>query len=62
VENLSVAKKFFANETGELRLSVNDVLGQNKSVSRSVTETYIDDTRNEVLSRYIMVSFSYTLR
>jgi len=60
--NLSLAKKFFANESGELRLSVNDLLGQNKSVSRSVTDTYIDDTQNEVLTRYILVSFSYTMR
>ena len=30
--NLSLAKKFFANESGELRVSVNDLLGQNKSV------------------------------
>ncbi len=60
--NLSLAKKFFANETGELRISMNDVLGQNKSVSRTVTDTYIEDTQNEVLTRYILVTFSYTLR
>ncbi len=60
--NLSLAKKFFENESGELRISVNDVLGQNKSVNRSVTDTYIDDTRNEVLTRYAMVTFTYTIR
>ena len=60
--NLSLAKKFFANENGELRISVNDLLGQNKSVNRSITSTYIDDTQNEVLTRFILVSFSYTMR
>ncbi len=60
--NLGVAKKFFANESGELRIAVNDLLGENKSVNRSITDTYIDDTRNEVLTRYVLVSFSYTLR
>jgi len=60
--NLSLAKKFFTNESGELRFSMNDLLGQNKSVNRSVTDTYIDDTQNEVLTRYILVSFSYTMR
>lgn len=60
--NLSLAKKFFAKESGELRVSINDLLGQNKSVSRSVTDTYIDDTQNEVLTRYILVTFTYTLR
>jgi len=60
--NLSLAKKFFADESGELRVSVNDLLSQNKSVNRSVTDTYIDDTQNEVLTRYVLVSFSYTVR
>lgn len=60
--NLSLAKKFFANESGELKISVNDLLGQNKSVNRSINSTYIDDTQNEVLTRFVLVSFSYTLR
>ncbi len=60
--NLSLAKKFFANEAGELRVSVNDLLGQNKSVTRTVTDSYIDDTQNEVLTRYVLVTFSYTMR
>ncbi|HQT90510.1 MAG TPA: outer membrane beta-barrel protein, partial [Candidatus Kryptobacter bacterium] len=60
--NIAVGKKFFANERGELQLSVNDLLGQNKSVNRTVTDTYVDDTSNEVLTRYVMLTFSYTVR
>ncbi len=60
--NISIGKKFFANGSGELQLSVNDILGQNKSVNRIVTDTYIDDTNNEVLTRYVMLTFSYTVR
>jgi len=60
--NISLGKKFFTNDRGELQLSVNDLLGQNKNVQRTVTDTYIDDTNNEVLTRYVMLTFSYTLR
>jgi hypothetical protein len=60
--NFSFAKKFFAKESGQLQVSVNDLLGQNKSVSRTVTDAYIDDLQNEVLTRYILVTFSYTMR
>ncbi len=60
--NLSLAKKFFADDKGELKIGVADVLGQNKSLVHTVTGTYIDDTRNEVLARYAMANFTYTLR
>ncbi len=60
--NFSFGKKFFAKESGELQVSVNDLLGQNKSVNRTVTDQYIDDLQNEVLTRYILVTFSYTMR
>jgi hypothetical protein len=60
--NFSFAKKFFAKESGQLQVSVSDLLGQNKSVNRTVTDTYIDDTQNEVLTRYVLVTFSYTMR
>lgn len=60
--NITLAKLFFARDRGELRLTVNDVLSQNKSVNRIVTDTYIDDTSNEVLTRFVMLTFSYTVR
>ena len=60
--NISIGKKFFSNGSGELQLSVNDILGQNKSVNRIVTDTYIDDSNNEVLTRYVILTFSYTVR
>ncbi len=60
--NIFLTKKFLAGDRGELSVGVNDLLGQNKSVSRSVTNTYIDDTQNEVLTRFVMVTFTYTMR
>lgn len=60
--NASVGYKFLNNDAGELRLSVYDILGQNKSISRNVTEIYLEDQRTQVLQRYFMLTFTYNLR
>jgi hypothetical protein len=60
--NNSLAWKFAKNKAGELKFSVYDVLKQNNSVSRSVTETYIDDTQTKALQRYYMLTFTWTFR
>lgn len=60
--NLAVGKKFLKDQKGELRLSVFDLLKQNKSISRDVTETYIEDVQTRVLQQYFMLTFSYRLR
>jgi vacuolar-type H+-ATPase subunit D/Vma8 len=59
---MSVGKKFLKSKKGELKLSVFDLLKQNRSISRDVTETYIEDVRNQVLQQYFMLTFSYNLR
>jgi hypothetical protein len=60
--NISIGKKLFASDQGELLLTVYDVLNQNKSLNRTVTETYIEDTTTKVLKRYFMFTFTYNLR
>ena len=60
--NMSLAKKLFAHQAGEIKLGVNDLLGQNKSLARTITSSYVQDSRNEVLTRYVMLSFIYTVR
>ncbi len=60
--NLSLARKMFENQRGELRAGVTDLLNQNTSISRSVTETYLEDTQNQALGRYFMLVFTYTVR
>ncbi|MEO6833682.1 MAG: hypothetical protein ABI169_15860, partial [Chitinophagaceae bacterium] len=37
-------------------------LKQNKAISRTVTESYIEDAQTEVLQRYMMLQLTYTLR
>ncbi|ANE53521.1 hypothetical protein SY85_15405 [Flavisolibacter tropicus] len=60
--NMGAGKKFLKDQKGELRFNVFDLLGQNRSLGRNVTETYIEDERNEVLQRYFMLTFTYNLR
>jgi hypothetical protein len=59
---MSIGKKFLANQAGELKLGVFDLLKQNQSVSRNITETYQEDIRNQVLQQYFMLTFTYSLR
>lgn len=60
--NLAAGKKFLKNRKGELKLSVFDLLKQNISINRDITESYIEDQRNRVITQYFMLSFTYNLR
>jgi hypothetical protein len=60
--NLTLGKKVLSDRKGEIRVTGTDILNQNKSVNRNVTETYVEDTQNDVLGRYFMLAFTYTLR
>lgn len=60
--NLAIGKKLFKNERGELALAMNDVLKQNRNITRNVTETYIEDTWTNALQRFVMLSFTYNIR
>ena len=60
--NIAVGQKFLKNQMGELKLSVFDLLNQNKSITRNVTESYIQDQTNQVLRQYFMLTFTYKLK
>jgi len=60
--NASIAKSIFKNKAGEIKLSVYDLLDQNKSITRTVEQNYVLDTRTQVLTRYFMLTFTYNLR
>ncbi|HEX8333068.1 MAG TPA: outer membrane beta-barrel protein [Segetibacter sp.] len=57
-----IAKQLFKKKEGEIRLSVFDLLNQNKSITRTVEQNYIEDIRSDVLKRYFMLTFTYNLR
>ena len=58
----TVGKKFLKDDAGEIRLTATDVLEQDRSVSRSVTETYVQDSRDRALGRYLQAVFTYTFK
>lgn len=58
----AIAKQLFKKKEGEIRLSVFDLLNQNKSITRNVEQNYIEDVRSDVLKRYFMLTFTYNLR
>lgn len=60
--NMSLGKRIFEDQAGEIKLSVFDQLGQNQSISRTSNEVFVEDTRTLVLQRYYMLTFSYRLR
>ena len=60
--NASLALQVFKKKDGEIKLAVYDILSQNKSLTRSTGDNYIQDTRTNVLGRYLMLSFTYNIR
>lgn len=60
--NLAFAKQFFKDKRAELRLTVYDLLNQNVSVQRTATDNYIQDVQTKVLTRYVLLTFTYNLR
>ena len=60
--NISAGKKFLKQQKGELKLTVFDLLKQNRAISRTVTEAYVEDTQSRVLQQYFMITFTYKLK
>ncbi len=60
--NASVGKKFLKGQRGELKLTIFDLLNQNRSITRTNTETYVEDVQTQVLKQYFMVTFTYKIR
>lgn len=60
--NAGLGYKFGKGKAAELRLTAYDILNQNRSIQRNVTQTYYEDVKTTVLTRYVMMTFSYKLR
>jgi len=59
--NAGLGYKFLKKNAGELRLSTYDILNQNRAIQRNVTQTYFEDVRTTVLTRFVMLTFTYKL-
>jgi hypothetical protein len=60
--NLTLAKKFLADNAAEVSFTLYDALDQNKGTSRNVTESYVEDQLSNVLNRYFVFTFTYNLK
>ncbi len=60
--NAGFGYKFLKNEVADIRLTVFDILKQNKSVSRTTSDTYYEDSVSNVLGQYFMLTFTYNLK
>ncbi|MDX2002694.1 MAG: TonB-dependent receptor [Chitinophagales bacterium] len=60
--NAAVGTKLFKNKQGEIKVSAYDILKQNNSITRNITEIYTEDVRTDVLQRYVMLTFTYNIR
>lgn len=60
--NASLAKGFLKNKRAEVKFSVFDLLNQNVGVGpRNANQNYVEDTRYNVLQRYFLLSFTFSL-
>lgn len=60
--NASFGKKFLKNNQAEVKLVGYDLLKQNRAFSRTVGDTYIQNSYTNVLGRYFMMTFTYNLQ
>jgi len=60
IMNGYISKQFFKNK-GTFKLAVNDALNQNQGITRTSSNNTITDLRYNVLKRYYMFSFTYSL-
>jgi len=60
--NASLGVQFLKDKNAEFKVSVFDILEENSSVSRNVTQSYVEDVRNMALKQYFMFSLIYNIR
>jgi hypothetical protein len=59
--NATLAKAFLKNKRGEIKFSAYDLLNKNTGITRTSNLGYIVDQKYNVLQRYFLVSFTYSL-
>ncbi|MEQ8927035.1 MAG: TonB-dependent receptor [Fulvivirga sp.] len=57
----SISKNFLKNKRGELSLSVFDILDRNTGIQRNSSFNFVEDSRQNTVSRFVMLSFTYSL-
>lgn len=60
--NMSIGKKIFRNQRGEISINAYDLFEQNNNIRRNISESFIEDVQTNVLQRYFMLTFTYNIR
>lgn len=60
--NAALGYKFLKNKSLLAEVYAFDILNQNRSIARTITDSYIEDSYTTVLQRYMMFRLTYTLR
>lgn len=60
--NAYIGYKFLKNNALEAKISIFDILNQNRSIGRNVTGSYTEDYNTTVLRRYALFTLTYTLK
>ncbi|AGA79262.1 hypothetical protein Echvi_3024 [Echinicola vietnamensis DSM 17526] len=60
--NADFGYRFPPTQNLELKMTVFDLLNQNTSINRSVTDVYIETERTAVLNQFFMLTLTYNLR
>ena len=59
--NIEAGYRFLKNNKGELKLSIFDLLNQNNTITRTISDITVTDVYTNVLTRYALVSFTYII-
>lgn len=59
--NAAVYRSVFKNKRGEIRLSINDILGKNRVISQSASGNTFSEQRTNALGRYFLATFTYNI-
>lgn len=60
--NAGLTYLFLKDQKGQLKISAFDLLNQNVTSYRTVSENYITDSQIKALTRYYMLTFTYNIR
>ncbi|WP_209330259.1 outer membrane beta-barrel protein [Lunatimonas salinarum] len=60
--NLEMGFRIPPSRKTEIKLTVFDLMNQNTSIDRNVTDVFVEDVRTQVLRQYFMLTLTYNLR
>jgi hypothetical protein len=58
----TLSRHFLKKRQAELKLILHDILNQGVAISHSITPLYIQDSRTQIITRYLMLTFAYHFR